>query len=274
MVDSAVACAAVRRLLACLAGIVAVAVAVGACAGDGERDAVRTDDATTSLTFRLGGELTDQGVDQLTSILENRLDALGAQGASVTVDGDTVSVEAPESEVARLRDVADVLGATAELRFRPVLMTLPLEAGEPPLTTTPPEDDLAPDAVVLDEPGEARYQLGPAELTGSIVEDADAQLDPSGQWSVALTLTEDGIGAFNELAGVCFPPTAACPTGQLAIVIDSEVRSAPTVQAASFEREDISISGGFTETQAKELALVLRYGSLPTSLDLVVDPSG
>ncbi|MGH9086319.1 MAG: preprotein translocase subunit SecD [Acidimicrobiales bacterium] len=247
---------------------------LGACSDDGDRDDVRTDDATTSLRFRLGRELTDNGVDQLTSILENRLNALGTQGASVTLDGDDVILEIPESEATRVRDMADVLGTTAELRFRPVLQTVPLAAGDAPLSATPPEEDFAPETVVLDQPGEARYLLGPAELTGSIVEDAVAQLDPSGRWSVALTLTEDGIVAFNELAGECFPPSGACPTGQLAIVLDSEVRSAPTVQAASFERGDISISGDFTEAQAKDLALVLRYGPLPTSLDLVMDLSG
>ena len=63
-----------------------MAVVVGACGGEGDRAEVRTDGATTSLTFRLGHELTDKGVDQLTSILENRLDALGAQGALVTVE--------------------------------------------------------------------------------------------------------------------------------------------------------------------------------------------
>ena len=56
------------------------------------------------------------------------------------------------------------------------------------------------------------------------------------------TLTEDGIVAFNELAGECFPPERVCPTGQLAIVLDSEVRSAPTVEAANFKREPRSRS--------------------------------
>jgi preprotein translocase subunit SecD len=87
-------------------------------------------------------------------------------------------------------------------------------------------------------------------------------------------LTEGGIVAFNEQASQCSPPSAVCPSGQLAIVLDSEVRSAPTVEGANFERDEISISGAFTEAEAKDLALVLQYGALPTSLDLVVDASG
>lgn len=189
------------------------------------------------------------------------------------MDGDEVVIEVSESVASRVRHAADVLGTTAELRFRPVLQAVPL-GDDMPLAATAPEDDVATATVALDEPGEARYQLGPAELIGSIVEDASAQLDSSGRWSVALTLTEDGIVAFNEQAGECFPPSAACPTGQLAIVLDSEVRSAPIVQLANFERDEISISGDFTESEAKNLALVLRYGALPTSLELVVDASG
>ena len=60
-----------------------------------------------------------------------------------------------------------------------------------------------------------------------------------------------------------------CPTGQLAIVLDSVVQSAPTIQTPSFERDEIQISGTFTEEEAKRLALALNYGSLPTALTLV-----
>lgn len=257
-----------RRSLTCLVVIIVLA----ACGDGGDRDEVRTADSTTSLTFRLGRELTGSGVGQLTSILENRLDALGAPDASVTVDENEVIVKLPESVASRVRDAADVLGTTAELRFRPVLQAVPL-GDDVPLIVTPPEDDIAMAAVVLDEPGEGRYRLGPAQLIGSIVEDANAQLDQAGQWLVALTLREDGIVAFNEQASECFERSAVCPTGQLAIVLDSEVRSAPTVQQGSFERDGIVISGEFTEAEAKDLALVLRYGALPTSLELVVASS-
>jgi preprotein translocase subunit SecD len=45
------------------------------------------------------------------------------------------------------------------------------------------------------------------------------------------------------------------------------VVSAPTIQQASFQRDQIQISGSFTESEAKDLALVLRYGSLPVNLE-------
>ena len=43
--------------------------------------------------------------------------------------------------------------------------------------------------------------------------------------------------------------------------------SAPEIQQPSFARDEIQISGDFTESEAKDLALVLRYGSLPVELE-------
>src|SRR3546814_17954907 len=44
--------------------------------------------------------------------------------------------------------------------------------------------------------------------------------------------------------------------------------SAPNIQQPSYERDQISISGSFTESDAKDLSLVLRYGSLPVPLEI------
>ena len=78
----------------------------------------------------------------------------------------------------------------------------------------------------------------------------------------------DGIDQFNAIAAQCFPPSETCPTGQLAIVLDSVVQSAPTIQTASFETDDISdLRRASRESEAKDLALVLRYGSLPVTLE-------
>ena len=64
------------------------------------------------------------------------------------------------------------------------------------------------------------------------------------------------------------PPSETCPTGQLAIVLDSVVKSAPTIQQAVVRGATRSRSrGSFSESEAKDLALVLRYGSLPVNLE-------
>ncbi|HKY66078.1 MAG TPA: protein translocase subunit SecD, partial [Acidimicrobiales bacterium] len=151
----------------------------------------------------------------------------------------------------------------------------PTEAEVPPLT--PRDQDVADQQVTLaglpnEEDGTtAIYQLGPALATGRIVKTASADIQ-NGQWLVRLEMRggENGIDTFNEIATTCYaqqPDPQVCPTGQLAIVLDSVVQSAPSINAPSFSPEDISISGSFTESEAKDLALVLRYGSLPVELE-------
>ncbi len=157
--------------------------------------------------------------------------------------------------------------------------TEPTDDAEPPiipdletLELTDPEDDEADQPVTLpqeDDDGNEvlRYQLGPTAATGEILSGASAQIQGVGQWQVGVELGGDGLAAFNRIAAECFNRTPTCPSGQLGIVLDSMVESAPTIQQPSFDRRGVSITGDFTEGEAKDLALVLRYGSLPVELE-------
>jgi preprotein translocase subunit SecD len=148
--------------------------------------------------------------------------------------------------------------------------TAPAESNVPPLTD--PRDDEADAQVTLtdhEDPHEFVYALGPTIATGRVVESASAELDSAGRWQVKLVMRagSEGIDLFNEAAAQCNPPSQVCPSGQLAIVLDSVVESAPTIQQSNFSRDQIVITGSFTESEAKDLALVLRYGSLPVELE-------
>ena len=135
---------------------------------------------------------------------------------------------------------------------------------------TKPEDDKADATVTLaDKDGTVIYQLGPMEATGKIVESADARLGQTGEWEVALAMHggANGIDLFNQIAGKCYAHDATCPTGKLGIALDSVVQSAPNINEPSYSRDQIVISGAFSEREAKDLALVLRYGSLPVELE-------
>jgi preprotein translocase subunit SecD len=135
--------------------------------------------------------------------------------------------------------------------------------------------DVADQPVVLaerDADGKvlATYKLGPALATGEIVSGAAAQVDQAGQWEVKLSIKEgDPIGLFNQAAELCNSKSEACAAGQLAIVVDSEVVSAPTISQPSYDPDQTVISGRFSEHEAKDLALKLRFGSLPVALELV-----
>lgn len=250
-------------------GIVGLAVA-GCGSGDEDGDGVRTDAGRSlELTYAVEGELDDDARVELERILEQRLADLGVGDASAEVDGDRVEIDVDDPGDVDPGEVEDVVQLRAELTFRPVLAELPggatgSSAAAPPTSEDPPPTETVPDAA-----GERGYQLGPAEVTGDVIEDARAETGPDGRWSIALVMTQDGIVRFNETASRCAPPSAPCPTGQLAIVLDGVVHSAPVIQEPRFERDQITISGDFSEEEAKDLALVLRYGALPAALTLV-----
>lgn len=137
------------------------------------------------------------------------------------------------------------------------------------LAVTDRDDDVADAAVTLENPDTgARLHLGPAVATGEIIEDARARLSPQGQWSVGLTIRGgEAIDAFNAAAATCFAGSPQCPTGQLGIVLDSGVVSAPRIEQPHFQRDQIEITGQFTEAEAQNLALILRFGALPVALE-------
>ncbi len=129
---------------------------------------------------------------------------------------------------------------------------------------------------------DARYVLGPAQMTGGIVKIAAANLNSStGAWEVDLTFTGKGSTQFNNYAAsyyACYkqdpsnPPVAAqCPPyGALqAIELDGVIQSAPAIEASSYNGA-ATISGSssnpFTSQQAQSLANALNYGSLPVRL--------
>lgn len=240
-------------------------------------------------------------IDQSIEIIRNRVDALGVAEPDISRQGDAIVVELPGIE--DQEQAIEVVGTTAELRFRPVLNVLPpagteattttttsttttsttVAEGEeaatttstgPTTTTTVPEGTTPRDEndagaeVVLPglEEDEGRYVLGPAGAVGSAVDSARATVSPTGQWFVELDLTGSGSDDFDELAGRCFGGDPSCPTGQLAIELDGVVQSAPVVRQASFGGS-LVIEGQFSEGEARDLALVLRYGSLPVQLE-------
>jgi preprotein translocase subunit SecD len=151
-------------------------------------------------------------------------------------------------------------------------------AGVAPTTgpggTTTRTDDKPELTVVL--PGDPKgdtaglvYQLGPVLLTGTALESASAGLSTqTGQWQVNPKFKPgaDGIDLFNKAASLCFSKAPQCPTGQLAMTLDSKVISAPNIKVASFSADQIEISGSFNEDTARNLSTALNFGALPIVL--------
>lgn len=120
--------------------------------------------------------------------------------------------------------------------------------------------------------GLEKYLLGPSELSGANVADADSGLEmgqggPTGRIEVRLSLDDEGREAFREITArlVQYGPNSA--QNRFAIVLDGEVISAPGVNSV-IANGNASIAGGFTQESAETLANQLKFGALPMSFDV------
>lgn len=105
-----------------------------------------------------------------------------------------------------------------------------------------------------------KYVLGPAEVSGSDVDDAKGAIDQqSGQWIVSMEFTSAGAKKFQTITGRLSQQQP--PMNQFAIVLDGEVVSAPSVSQAL--SKNAQISGSFDQQSAEDLGNILSYGALP-----------
>ena len=153
------------------------------------------------------------------------------------------------------------LGAEAPTGSDVTSPTPPAEMGDPA--------DPAATIIVQNTDGSEIYQLGPSFATGEVFNnDAKADIITSG-WGVRVTLKSGSTGSdlWNIGAAQCYAKSTTCPTGRMAIVLDGVVQSAPSVNQPSFSG-GVDITGNFKESEAKDLARVLKSGALPVRLEV------
>jgi len=115
--------------------------------------------------------------------------------------------------------------------------------------------------------------VGPAQGTGEVFERGSAQATLDQGWGVAVNLRGgEGQAVWNNLANQCYNTLPTCPStqpglrGQLAIVHDGVVQSAPQVNQPNFT-DSVAITGNFTEAEARSLAGVLNRGAFPVEVE-------
>jgi len=153
------------------------------------------------------------------------------------------------------------LGAEAPTGSDVTSPTPPAEMGDPA--------DPTATIIVQNTDGSEIYQLGPSFATGEVFNnDAKADIITSG-WGVRVTLKSGSTGSdlWNIGAAQCYAKSTTCPTGRMAIVLDGVVQSAPSVNQPSFSG-GVDITGNFKESEAKDLARVLKSGALPVRLEV------
>ena len=273
------------------------------------------------LAPKAGTKVKSDTLGQAVNIIRNRVDSLGVAEPEVSRQGNNIIIDLPG--VKNREEALNIVGQTAELRFRPVLGTLPPESSSATTTTTaagattttaagasttttkagasssttvqkgevldaqattttattapattPTTQNLSVVPTTPDTPGQNvvlpirkgtdnggnRLSLGPELMTGKDVKSADARFESGTGWDVHLSFTGDGFNKFNDIA-------AKYVGKQIAIVLDGVVQSYPVIKDAKFTTNDVVISGNFKESEAKSLALVLRYGALPVALE-------
>jgi preprotein translocase subunit SecD len=95
-------------------------------------------------------------------------------------------------------------------------------------------------------------------VTGRDLRDASPQQDQNGRWETRFVLSQDAAKRFERFTGANIGK-------MLAIVLDKNVLSAPTIQAKISDNGVITGIG--THDDAADLALNLRAGSLPASVE-------
>jgi preprotein translocase subunit SecD len=254
----------------------------------------------TSVTLqpRIGagetGKVTSEAIDQAVSIIRQRVNSLGVAESEVASQGSGTNRQIVISVPGESgRRVIELVGQTAELRFRQVLAetsgvptTATDAAATPPAGISPelnalyaaldctiPENrqgtgsDVATDVILAcSTDGGAKYILAGAEVLGRQVSKATAAVDTTtgGNWFVSLTFNGEGTKAFGDQTARVVSLTA--PQNQVAIVLDGLVVSAPRINEA-IRGGSAQITGNFTQVEAQDLANVLKYGSLPLAFD-------
>lgn len=107
-----------------------------------------------------------------------------------------------------------------------------------------------------------KLALGPVAVKGADVSKAQATIDTQqgAGWQVQLQFNGKGTDAFTDVTGKL--ATQPDPTNQFAIVLDGQVVSHPYVRNA-IPGGSAVISGGFSQSEAQNLANVLSFGALP-----------
>ncbi|MGE2689944.1 protein translocase subunit SecD [Mycolicibacterium pulveris] len=108
--------------------------------------------------------------------------------------------------------------------------------------------------------GDEVYLLAPSIINGEQIENANSGLDQQrGEYVVDLQFKSEASKTWADF-------TAANVGTQTAFVLDTKVVSAPAIQEA-IPGGRTQITGQFNQQSARELANVLKYGSLPLSFE-------
>jgi preprotein translocase subunit SecD len=214
-----------------------------------------------TLTDETRERVRDQAIAQALEVLRRRVDdpQTGIPESVITKQGrDRILIQIPG-----VSETPPILESTGYLELKIVqdvalteeLLRAKYEDGLPEGTTVGfqknRETDRVENAFLLPEQ---------ADITGEHLDDARVGFDNRrNEWLVNFTWDTEGARIFGDL-------TEKNISKPLAIILDDEVYSAPTIQSRISRSGQIT--GNFSSQDATDLAIILRAGALPIPLTI------
>ncbi|WP_308202411.1 protein translocase subunit SecD [Lentzea flava] len=200
-----------------------------------------TTDPRLGLDLRGGTQIVleakgdSDAADRSLEVLRRRVDALGVAEPVIARSGENrIVVELPG--VQNPEEAVKVLGRTAQLTVQ---------------------------------------RNGQTVMTGEGISDANAVRNPQGAgFLVNVQFQGDAPAKWQQVTGEAACEPSGTPGRQIAFVLDGKTISSPEVSADTPCRGGqaggaTSITGRFSEAEAKELALVIRSGALPVPVEVI-----
>lgn len=200
---------------------------------------------------------------QAKETIENRIDEFAVKEPQIYTQG-------KDQIVVRLPGVVDpgrakgLIGRTAVLEFKIVERSEYVARTREQLTaqiggTIPAGYEIYPSADDARQ-GQGFYLLKKVpEITGAELSDARRGMDQYSRPAVDFQFNTAAGRRFGDITGNNLQK-------QLAIVLDNKVVSAPVIQSRIYSRGQIT--GDFTPEESRDLAIVLRAGSLPVPVEI------
>ncbi|RAX52766.1 protein translocase subunit SecD [Helicobacter sp. 10-6591] len=213
-------------------------------------------------------QIQEDAINQAINTIRNRLNIFGLSETSVTRQGrQNILVEVPgkntPEEEERLRNL---ISKPAHLQF----MAVDEERNGRVAFMSDDEANSYNDIILPFAQSEQEKAMGIPEkklllkkipvLDGASVTNAMPTKDQNNRYVVSFNLDSDGARKFGNFTG-------ANIGNHLAIVLDNKVYSAPTIQARLTDSGQIT--GDFDRHSAADLAVILKSGALPASMEIL-----
>ena len=215
------------------------------------------------LAPKAGTTVDKQALEDTASVLESRANALGVAENNFQVAGDQyILAEFPG--LTNTEEVIATIKQTGLLEFV-YAGSLPIPDGTIINTDYGQAEQVNVDGFVSPTIN-GNGEVEPADfvfhtvMVGSEIENVSVTVDETGKFVIPFQISADSKQMFKEFTGNHI-------NQYLAIVLDKKVISCPSIGASI--NGSGQIGGSFTSDEANNLAVTLRYGRLPASVEVV-----